>query len=209
MPPLETILLFFFADLAICLTPGPATIVTAGHAASGGIRGALGPIAGIHVGNFIWYTLSAFGLTALITSAPDIYTALRWGGAAYLLWMGYRMIAHSSNPFIPGAKARNTRFWPGFGSGLAVHMSNPKALLFYASFLPQFIDPKLPVTQQILVFAGITVITESIGLFTYAGLTASARKAAARRFVAFPFDKIAGSVLIGAAIIMVAVNSRF
>lgn len=208
MVPVETMLAFFLADLAICLTPGPATIVTAGYAASGGVKGALGPIAGIHIANFIWYAMSAFGLTALITAAPDIYGALRWAGAAYLLWMGYRMIAQGKSPFIPGAKAGTIKFWPGLATGLAVHMSNPKALLFYVSFLPQFIDPKLPVSGQILVFAALTAITESIGLFTYATLTASARKAAAQRFSAFPFDKIAGSVLIVAAIVMIILNSH-
>ena len=62
--PLETILLFVVADLMICLTPGPATMVTVSHALpagpAGGMRGALGPIVGVNVGNFIWYALTAF-----------------------------------------------------------------------------------------------------------------------------------------------------
>ena len=205
--PLETILLFFLADLAICLTPGPATAVTASYAARGGVRGALGPIAGIHIGNFIWYALSAFGLLALATTAPDIYTAIRWAGVVYLLWMGWRMIAKAPAPLEASREQRNTGFWPGFGSGLAVHMSNPKAMLFYVSFLPQFIDPALPIAFQILVFAGLTLISESVGLFTYASITASAQRIADKRFASFSFDRIAGSVLIAVALIMAALNS--
>ena len=207
--PIETILLFFFADLAICLTPGPATAVAASYAASGGIRGALGPITGIHAGNFIWYGLSAIGLIALITAAPDIYTAIRWAGVVYLLWMGWRMIrsaaaAHAN----PAIKTRNTDFWPGFGSGLAVHMSNPKALLFYASFLPQFIDADRAILPQIAIFAAITLVTESIGLFTYAYATVAAQRMAEKRLSAFSFDQVAGSVLIVVALIMAVLNSQ-
>ena len=211
--PVETILLFFIADLAICLTPGPATAVTASYAASGGMRGAMGPIAGIHIGNFIWYTMSAFGLVALVTTAPDIYRAIRWAGVVYLLWMGWRMIAKASAPLESNPKMRNTRFWRGFGSGLAVHMSNPKALLFYASFLPQFIDPAISIPFQILVFATVTIFTESIGLLTYSFIASSVTKfatgkSAGGRHANFSFDTLAGYILIGVAFIMLILNTR-
>ncbi|MEE9433838.1 MAG: LysE family translocator [Sphingorhabdus sp.] len=202
---LETILLFFLADLAICLTPGPATAVTASYGARGGVRAALGPIAGIHIGNFIWYALSALGLLTLLTTAPGTYNIIRWAGVVYLLWMGWRMIRSAKGSAKPDSEGE-IAFWPGFGSGLAVHMSNPKALLFYASFLPQFIDPEYSVTFQILVFAGVTLITESIGLLVYSFAAASTKRAAVTRFGSLIFDKIAGTILICVAIIMALYN---
>ena len=204
--PLETMLLFFVADLAICLTPGPATAVTASYAAKGGVRGALGPIAGIHFGNFIWYGLSAAGLIALIAAAPEFFAIIRWLGVGYLLWMGWKMIRASAA--IKSKENRNiaSGFWPGFGSGLAVHMSNPKALLFYISFAPQFIDPQNSITLQILILAGITIVTESIGMFTYAWVAATASKRATGRFSGLSVGSIAGTILILVALGMATAN---
>ena len=176
--PLETILLFLAADLMFCFTPGPATMVTVSHALpqgnAGGMRGALGPIAGINIGNFIWYALTAFGLIALIQAAPAAYAALRWIGVAYLAWMGINML-RGGRANIAQQQAEKANFRRGFTSGLAVHMSNPKALLFYAAFIPPFIDPTGNLWLQFAILAGLTVFTETAGLTFYAALASRAR----------------------------------
>lgn len=142
--PLETIFLFVIADLIFCLTPGPATMVTVSHALphgpAGGMRGALGPIVGVNVGNFIWYALTAFGLIALINSVPTAYAVLRWIGVAYLAWMAFQMLRGGTSA-LARQSAKSASFGKGFVNGLVVHMSNPKALLFYTAFIPPFIDP--------------------------------------------------------------------
>ncbi len=173
----ETLLLFFITDLLFCLSPGPATIVCASYAASGGMRNALGPIMGIHAGNFIWYALSALGLVALLQTAPNLYNIIRWAGVAYLVWIAFTMLRQSKASLALN-KHGTVKFSRGFMSGLAVHMSNPKALLFYAAFLPQFIDPEISILLQIIILAAITLITESIGLFFYSSIAAGARSIA-------------------------------
>jgi len=203
--PIETILLFFVADLAICMVPGASVAVTASYAASGGMRAATGPIVGIHIGNFIWYGLSGIGLVALLVAAPDVYTAIRWAGVAYLLWMGLRMIWANTRTAELGPRGR-TGFMAGFGSGLAVHLSNPKVMLFYVSFLPQFIDPAISVPYQILIFAGLTLISETIGLVTYAFLAASASKRAAKQIGKDRVSSVAGVILILVAVGMAVLN---
>lgn len=143
--PLESIFLFVIADLMFCLTPGPATMVTVSHALlhgpAGGMRGALGPIVGVNVGNFIWYALTAFGLIVLINSVPTAYAVLRWIGVAYLAWMAFQMLRGGTSA-LARQSAKSASFGKGFVNGLAVHMSNPKALLFYTAFIPPFIDPE-------------------------------------------------------------------
>jgi len=143
--PLETIFLFVIADLMFCLTPGPATMVTVSHALphdpAGGMRGALGPIVGVNVGNFIWYALTAFGLIALINAVPTAYAVLRWIGVAYLAWMAFQMLRGGTSA-LARQSAKSASFGKGFVNGLVVHMSNPKALLFYTAFIPPFIDPE-------------------------------------------------------------------
>lgn len=207
----ETLVLFFITDLFFCLSPGPATIVCASHAASGGMKNAYGPIMGIHAGNFIWYGLSALGLVALVQTAPNLYSFIRWAGVAYLLWMAMTMLyENNSLGRNAGAISLNKRaavpFHKGFLSGLAVHMSNPKALLFYAAFLPQFIDPDINIFYQIIVLASITIVTESIGLLFYSSLAAGARNMVGGEKVALWAHNISAFVLIGVAIFMAYLN---
>lgn len=203
--PLETILLFVIADLMICLTPGPATMVTVSHALppspAGGMRGAFGPIVGVNVGNFIWYGLTAFGLIALIQAIPIAYAALRWIGVAYLAWMGFQMLRGRSS-MLAGQSAKGANFKRGFLNGLAVHMSNPKALMFYVAFIPPFIDPTGSLLLQFAILAGLTVLTETTGLTFYAALASKARNLGNADQAQPIFQKIAAAVLVGAAIIL-------
>lgn len=202
---LETILLFLVADMMFCLTPGPATLVAVSHALphgpAGGLRGALGPIVGVNVGNFIWYGLTAFGLIALIQAVPAAYSILRWVGVAYLLWMAFRMFQAGTSA-LARQSARRASFGKGFLNGLAVHMSNPKALLFYTAFIPPFIDPDRPLLLQFAILAGLTVITETTGLTFYATLASRARKLGHADQAQPLFQKIAAIVLIAAALIL-------
>lgn len=203
--PLETILLFVIADLMICLTPGPATMVTVSHALprgpAGGMRGALGPIVGVNIGNFIWYALTAFGLIALIQAVPVAYTALRWIGVVYLAWMGLQMLRGGKSRLARQSEKR-ADFKRGFLNGLAVHMSNPKALMFYVAFIPPFIDPSGNVFLQFAILAGLTVITETTGLTIYAAIASKARNLGDADSAQPIFQKIAAIVLVCAAIIL-------
>jgi homoserine/homoserine lactone efflux protein len=202
---LETIFLFLIADLMFCLTPGPATMVAVSHALphgpAGGMRGALGPIVGVNVGNFIWYGLTAFGLIALIQAVPTAYSVLRWIGVAYLAWMAFKMLS-GSHSALAKQSAKSANFGKGFLNGLAVHMSNPKALLFYTAFIPPFIDPDGPLLLQFAILAGLTVITETTGLTFYSALAAKARNLGNADQAQPVFQKIGGGVLLGAALIL-------
>jgi len=202
---IETILLFVIADLMICLTPGPATMVTVSHALprgpAGGMRGAFGPIVGVNIGNFIWYALTAFGLIALIQAVPVAYTALRWIGVAYLAWMGIQMLRGSSS-MLSGQSANDASFKRGFLNGLAVHMSNPKALMFYVAFIPPFIDPSGNLLLQFAILAGLTVLTETTGLTFYAAVASKARNLGDADSAQPVFQNVAATVLIGASLIL-------
>lgn len=203
--PLETILLFIVADLMICLTPGPATMVTVSHALpkgpAGGMRGALGPIVGVNVGNFIWYALTAFGLIALIQTLPTAYALLRWIGVAYLIWMGLNMLRNTGRK-LHDQSSSQANFRRGFLNGLAVHMSNPKALLFYTAFIPPFIDPSGNLWLQFAILIGLTVLTETTGLTFYAALASRARTLGNADKAQPTLQKVAAVVLIVAAFIL-------
>lgn len=203
--PIETILLFLITDLMFCLTPGPATMVTVSHALpagrEGGMRGALGPMLGVNVGNFIWYALTAFGLIAIIQAFPLAYAALRWVGVVYLIWMGICML-RSAGAALSGTSAAHAGFKKGFVNGLAVHMSNPKALLFYTAIIPPFIDPSGNLWLQFAILAGLTVITETTGLTFYAAIASRLRSLGETGAPQRLFQNIAGIILILAALVL-------
>lgn len=201
----ETILLFLITDLTFCLTPGPATLVAVSHALphgpAGGMRGALGPIVGVNAGNFIWYGLTAFGLIALIEAVPAAYSVLRWIGVGYLAWLGLRMFGRKYRA-VARQSAQSASFGTGFLNGLTVHMSNPKALLFYTAIIPPFIDPDGPLLLQFAILAGLTVITETTGLTFYAALASRARNLGSADQAQPLFQKLAAVVLLAAALIL-------
>ena len=108
------------------------------------------------------------------------------------------MLAHQT--------ANRAGFVRGFFNGLAVHMSNPKALLFYVAFIPPFIDPDRNLLLQFGILAGLTVITETTGLTFYAALASKARSLGNADQAQPLFQKIAAVVLIGAALILASWN---
>ncbi|WP_422345557.1 LysE family translocator [Parasphingorhabdus sp.] len=207
--PIETILLFLITDLTFCFTPGPATMVTVSHALpagrQGGMRGALGPIVGINVGNFIWYALTAFGLIAIIQAFPSAYAVLRWLGVAYLAWLGIAML-RGTRQNLRGSAATAEGFKRGFLSGLAVHMSNPKALFFYTVIIPPFVDPTGNLWVQFGILAGLTIFTETAGLTFYAALASKARSLGRADRVQDVFKYVAAFVLVCVALVMAYLN---
>ena len=165
------------------------------------MRGALGPIVGVNFGNFIWYALTAFGLIALIQQFPIAYTALRWIGVFYLAWMGIQML-RGKDSRLANQSAKAANFKKGFVNGLAVHMSNPKALMFYVAFIPPFIDPNGNLLLQFAILAGLTVLTETTGLTFYAAIASRVRNLGEADSAQPIFQKVAAGVLVGAALIL-------
>lgn len=208
---IETVIAFIIMDLAFCLVPGPAVMITVSHALSGGGRNAIGPILGINAGNFLWYGLSALGLIALASAAPNAFAIIQYIGAAYLVWLGWKRFNADSmapilDPNIAPDKVSNGLL-TGFVSGIAVHMANPKALLFYTTILPQFLDTSRPIAPQILILATATIFTESTSLTIYAIVAARGGSVARNAGKTHLLNRIAGVILMGVAITLLVVNA--
>ena len=200
MPSAETLALFFFTDLFMCLTPGPVVMAVTAQQLTGKTRGTFGLMGGIHLGNFIWYTMVALGFITLIKNAPDVFYVLQTGGLVFLLYLGVKALRSGGATSVPKADGKDA--WTGFVTGLAIHMANPKALLFYSVILPPFIDAEQPLLPQIAALALITVITETIGMssYAYAAWRVTKLDIAANRVQML--NRISGVVLIGAAILL-------
>jgi len=195
------IALFAATELVLCLTPGPAVLTILAQALRHGPVRALWSILGIIAGNTLYFILSATSLGALLLASYDLFFAIKWAGAAYLLWLGIRTFLDRT-----AGLAVETVSAPGggaaglFGHAFVVQVANPKALLFFTALLPQFVDPGLAVAPQMAVLALISVVIEFGVLFFYAALASRATRLARRPGFARLTNRVAGTCLIGAGI---------
>ncbi|UCE30922.1 MAG: LysE family translocator [Burkholderiales bacterium] len=159
---LHTWTLYLIAAIGLSLTPGPNSLLALTHGALHGHRRTLFTVSGGSVGFVTLIGLSMLGIGALLQASAHALLVLKWAGGAYLIWLGIqlwrapplRLVAASSDLETRGASL----FWQGF----AAAVSNPKALLFYGAFLPQFIDPARPLALQFVLMAGTFAVVEFI-----------------------------------------------
>jgi len=196
-------LIAFFAatELVLCLTPGPAVLTILAQALRHGPVRALWSILGIIAGNTLYFILSATSLGALLLASYALFFAIRWVGAAYLLWLGVRtFFDRTSSLAVDTAPALRGSAFGLLGHAFVVQVANPKALLFFTALLPQFVDPGLAMAPQMIVLALVSVMIEFGVLFFYASLAARATRLALRPRFARLTNRVAGTFLIGAGI---------
>lgn len=146
---------FLVITSIMVITPGPIVTLVIATGASQGIRAALITVIGTTLGNAILIAAIAFGLSFVVKYAAVLFEILRWVGAAYLIWLGIQAWRHAGENAAAAAPPRgHVHVWRGF----AVALSNPKTIAFFTAFLPQFIDPTLPVDRQLAVMCSVTVV---------------------------------------------------
>jgi homoserine/homoserine lactone efflux protein len=161
---LHTWVIYLLAATGLSLSPGPNVLLALTHGALHGRRKALYTIFGGAFGFVAVIGLSMFGIGALLKASVAWLTALKWLGGAYLVWLGIQVWRAPPIGLEVRAPAEARAGWSLFRQGALSALSNPKALLFFAAFLPQFIDParSLPVQFAIMAgtFAAIEIGTE-------------------------------------------------
>lgn len=159
MPGAELLIAFTIATFIFGYMPGPALLYTAARTLAGGRRDGWYAALGLHVGGYVHVFAAAFGLAILFEAVPVLYTALKLIGAAYLIWLGLRILMSQTPTNMPDAKPTGRSFW----QSAAVEILNPKTALFYLAFLPQFTDPaaSLPIWAQFLILGTIVNIVFS------------------------------------------------
>lgn len=159
---LHTWLIYLTAVFGLSLTPGPNGLLALTHGALYGHRRALWTISGGMLGFVLLMALSMFGLAALLKASTHALLVLKWLGAAYLIWLGIQLWRAPALHLTP---LQSTAPRPGiqlFRQGLLSALSNPKVILFFGAFLPQFLDPTRSLWLQFAVMAGTFAIVEGI-----------------------------------------------
>ncbi|MEM6303224.1 MAG: LysE family translocator [Pseudomonadota bacterium] len=192
---LDLWLAFVAASTALLLIPGPTVLLVLSYALSKGRSVALASAAGVALGDFIAMTASLAGLGALVLASATLFTLLKWIGAAYLVWLGIRLIRSAPSEGIavpaPDVAARHV-----FRHAAAVTALNPKGIAFFIAFVPQFITPQSPLLPQFAILVGTFVGLAALNALAYALLADRLRTMIGRPAVLTWLTRAGGTTLI-------------
>jgi threonine/homoserine/homoserine lactone efflux protein len=157
---LHTWLIYLVAATGLSLSPGPNGLLALTHGALHGRHQALYTICGGAVGFVAVIALSMFGIGALLEASVVWLTVMKWVGGVYLVWLGIQVWRSPPIGIDVSAQAEPRRGSSLFMQGLLSAITNPKGLLFFAAFLPQFVDPARSLFVQFLIMAGTFAVIE-------------------------------------------------
>jgi threonine/homoserine/homoserine lactone efflux protein len=196
-------LAFAAAAAVVIAIPGPTTLMVTGHAMSSGTRVALASLLGVALGDFTAIACSVLGLGAVLAASSEAFTVLKWIGAAYLVYLGIKLWRAPAVPLgsaMAGQGARRS-IRRAIAESFWVTLLNPKGLLFFAAFLPQFIDPHQPTLPQVIVLALTFEVLAAGSLGIYVFMTARARRVMDSPRAIRIMNRAGGTMLIGAGLL--------
>jgi threonine/homoserine/homoserine lactone efflux protein len=203
---IETWLAFAAASTVLLVIPGPTILLVVSYALGRGMRTALPVAAGVALGDFTAMTLSMLGLGALLATSSLLFTALKWLGAAYLIWLGI-MLWRAGAALKAAPRTDDALPARMLGHAWIVTALNPKATTFFVAFLPQFIDPHGDFWGQMLVFEATFVGLAFANAVGYALIASRARRLVQSPRAVGIFNRVGGSLLIGAGVAAATMRS--
>lgn len=198
-----TILAFAGAMFLLAITPGPGVFAIISRAMASGFNNAAFVVLGIVLGDIIYLLLVIFGLSAIATIMGDFFILIKYIGGAYLIFLGYKIITSKSEKIeLKGVKELS---WEkNFLTGLFVTLSNPKAILFYLSFLPSFVNLQTMTSMDILITSCVVIVVLGSVTLSYAYGASSATKLFKSRNATKKMNIVAGSMMAGAGVFLIA-----
>jgi threonine/homoserine/homoserine lactone efflux protein len=172
LPSLPTLLAFTAATLLLAATPGPDMTLSISRALSQGKAAAFFVVVGTSLGCVVHTLLVAFGISALITASPTAFMILKTGGAAYLFWLAVQAIRYGSSLSVRRVEDTGASAMANISTGLWVNLLNPKVIIFFMTFLPQFVTANDPAVTQKLLFLGFFFIVAAMPVNMLVILTA-------------------------------------
>jgi threonine/homoserine/homoserine lactone efflux protein len=195
---ITTLLAFSLVALIAIATPGPTVLLALANGTRFGLKRAVPGMLGAVASDVVLVGAVALGLGALLAASEFWFTVVKWVGAAYLAWLGWRLlrsqggldVAHASAEAGAAGSPRAV-----FSKCFLVAVTNPKGYLFCSALLPQFIDPALPQAPQYLVIGGVFAGLDFLVMFAYAAIGAHAIRLLHRRAVLW-LDRCCGGALL-------------
>lgn len=203
---IETWIAFVAASSALLLIPGPTVLLVVSYALGQGWRSALPMAVGVALGDFTAMTLSILGIGTLLMASATLFTVVKWAGAAYLIYLGVKLFrAGGSLTAEPrtdatGAVRMAAHAW-------LVTSLNPKGILFFVAFFPQFIDPHAAFWPQVLTLQATFLGLAFANALAYAYFASRARTLVRSERVISAVNKTGGAMLIGAGVASVTLRT--
>ncbi len=202
----DTYWLYVLTEAALSLSPGPAVMLVIAYGLTQGARRSVFAALGILTANALYFVLSATALGAVLVASQSFFVAVKWIGAAYLVYVGLSALFGRPSPItVSSANSRPRSRRAIYLSGLTLQLANPKTLIFFVAILPQFVDPRLAVAPQMVWLAAGSIVPELFILTGYGYLASRAARIATDPRYARITDRIAGVLVLGAAALVLSV----
>jgi len=204
---LDLFLVFLATETLLCLTPGPAVLFVIANGLGGGMPRATAAGAGILAANALCFAVPAMGIGALLVASYEAFFLVKWIGAAYLVWLGIQAwrargpLALRADDMPIGGRLRRA-----FADGFVLQMANPKAILFFAALLPQFVEPSAPVGLQLAILGIASIAVEFVVLTAYGALVQRARRVMIRPTFVTWTNRASGGLLLAAGALVAAMR---
>jgi threonine/homoserine/homoserine lactone efflux protein len=198
---------FLFASFMLAITPGPGVLYIVTRSLVQGRGHGLASVFGVALGNFGNACAASVGLAAVFALSSVAFTVVKYAGAFYLMYLGIQMLRSSTDA--GGTKALPDKsLWRAFSDGLVVALLNPKTAIFFAAFLPQFLNPDAPVVISSValgaIFVAIAVVTDS----AYALAASTVAPLFCPRELDHTARRIGGGIFIGLGLLTAFTGAR-
>jgi len=200
---LEIWIAFALATTALLAVPGPTVLIVVSYALNGGRTTGWATVPGVTLGDFTAMTVSLLGAGAVLAASATLFTILKLAGGAYLIWLGVQLWRAKPNPVAfadePLKVGRRQMFWNAF----IVTALNPKGIVFFIAFVPQFVDPAHPALPQFVVLEATFVTLAAINVAIWAMLAGELRARFRNPRTMRLVNRIGSGFLIGAGLLTV------
>ncbi len=202
----ESALTFFIAIFIFGITPGPGVFALLARALVSGARSCFMLALGMAVSDIIYLILACYGLATIAQNWGEVFTVIRFVGAAYLIYLGYKMWTAPVENDIEKISHQRSKSSMSFVQGFLISASNPKVILFYIAFLPSFIDITMLTGRDIALASVLTLLALMFGLMLIALGASSARRYFKSERAMKGLNRSAGSIMVGAGAYLASRN---
>jgi threonine/homoserine/homoserine lactone efflux protein len=195
---------FAIASAILVAIPGPTVLLVVSYALGHGRKYALATTAGVALGDLTAMTASMLGLGVLLAASAELFTVVKWVGAAYLFYLGVKLWRAPVMDTDAVQAPADTHTGRIFAHAYTVTVLNPKSIIFFVAFVPQFVDPHSASVAHIAILEATFVGLAAANALGYALLAASARRAIRRPKVQRAVNRTGGALLMGAGVFAAA-----
>ena len=192
---IELWLAFVAASVVLLIIPGPTILSVISYSVAHGRRANVPLVAAVALGDSTALALSLLGLGALLATSAFWFTVVKWVGGLYLLWLGIKLLRAGASPLVADAPPVPVSRWRLFANTWLVTALNPKGMVFFVAFLPQFLRPDAPTAPQLWVLAITFVVLATINATLYAVFAGAARRLLASPKAQKRFNLLGGGLL--------------